>query len=628
MSKRGNLAKIDFAKLLTWIHSQRLSGTLRVSQGSKSKFVLIEQGEIMSAYSEFPEDSFRSVIMRMKLLPETQQTDLNLESDASDGAFAKRLIEKGYITEREFLEVLRRQNLDILMSLFEWRRGEFVLYQDKFPETKTISLKFPFDALIAKGLKHAHQRREMDNHVPSDAIFQVVDPEYREKKIKKHNDLAVRKVFSCLSEPKKIRDIVSETGLTEFEVVSTLLIYIDSGAIKAIAPETPVITMEVKRLMADAEIAFSKKLYWEAWVKAKAALSKAPSHPRILEIYKRCAEEFKKDLHKVIGSSNRIPKIVGSLDDSVYKKFPRDSALGFLLSRIDGKSNISDMGKILQIEREKLYVTLYLLVRSGVVELVERKGPGPEEIAGRRKYVRDLWEKMQKQNYYELLGVGFDADETEIKNAYFRLVKQYHPDTRASDEPQDIKDKLDEIFVRIKGAYQTLINEDRRQEYNARLPDYQSANKNDIVKTKTKAQLQFLVGLKSFQAREYRRAMEYFRSAIDLDPYEPKYYSKLAEVCCKNPQWYRAGMLAIRKAIQLDPEDSTFYSIFGSLYKLDGNFVEAEKQFRKALQLDPENLTARQELTAMGKSVSQPGADKKKQTKFTPMLKKKKKYNF
>ena len=48
---------------------------------------------------------------------------------------------------------------------------------------------------------------------------------------------------------------------------------------------------------------------------------------------------------------------------------------------------------------------------------------------------------MAKRDYYEVLGVPKDADEKQIKSAFRRLAKQYHPDLNKSpDAPEKFKE--------------------------------------------------------------------------------------------------------------------------------------------------------------------------------------------
>ncbi|HTE62188.1 MAG TPA: molecular chaperone DnaJ [Solirubrobacteraceae bacterium] len=65
------------------------------------------------------------------------------------------------------------------------------------------------------------------------------------------------------------------------------------------------------------------------------------------------------------------------------------------------------------------------------------------------------------RDYYEVLGVGRAADETEIKKAFRRLARELHPDTNTEDP--DAEDK----FKEAAEAYEVLSDADRRRQYDA-----------------------------------------------------------------------------------------------------------------------------------------------------------------
>lgn len=71
-------------------------------------------------------------------------------------------------------------------------------------------------------------------------------------------------------------------------------------------------------------------------------------------------------------------------------------------------------------------------------------------------------EAMTEKNYYDILGVGKKATEDDIKKAYRKLVRQYHPDV--SNDP-----KADEKMGEINNAYETLKDPEKRKQYDLML---------------------------------------------------------------------------------------------------------------------------------------------------------------
>ena len=72
---------------------------------------------------------------------------------------------------------------------------------------------------------------------------------------------------------------------------------------------------------------------------------------------------------------------------------------------------------------------------------------------------------MKYKNYYEILDVNRKSTIQEIKLAYRKLAKKYHPDTNKTAEAEA-------IFKDVNEAYATLIDDEKRKKYDRQVARY------------------------------------------------------------------------------------------------------------------------------------------------------------
>jgi len=74
---------------------------------------------------------------------------------------------------------------------------------------------------------------------------------------------------------------------------------------------------------------------------------------------------------------------------------------------------------------------------------------------------------MEFKDYYKTLGVPRDASEEDLKKAFRKLARQFHPDT-ATD-----KKRAEEKFKELNEAYEVLSDKDKRKRYDELGPDWE-----------------------------------------------------------------------------------------------------------------------------------------------------------
>ena len=89
-------------------------------------------------------------------------------------------------------------------------------------------------------------------------------------------------------------------------------------------------------------------------------------------------------------------------------------------------------------------------------------------------------EDMSKRDYYEVLGVQKSASEQELKSAYRKLAKKYHPDLNPNDKVAEKK------FKEINEANEVLSHPENRKKYDEYGKDWKHAEEFEKAKQQQK----------------------------------------------------------------------------------------------------------------------------------------------
>lgn len=165
------------------------------------------------------------------------------------------------------------------------------------------------------------------------------------------------------------------------------------------------------------------------------------------------------------------------------------------------------------------------------------------------------------ETLYDALGVAETASADEIKQAYYRLVRQYRP----TEYPDD--------FARFSEASRVLTDTRRRGEYDQHR---RSGRRVQVLLDQAAAALD----------KDSQKAINLLKNAIALAPDMARPRHLLAHVLMKVED-YQTAERQYRWLIKESPRDETLRYRLARCLQLQNRFSEAERELLNALKLNP-----------------------------------------
>lgn len=198
-------------------------------------------------------------------------------------------------------------------------------------------------------------------------------------------------------------------------------------------------------------------------------------------------------------------------------------------------------------------------------------------------------------DYYSILGIPKNATLSEIKGAYLKLAKQYHPDRFQSEKE---KKGANERFALVTQAYKVLGEQKSKDDYDRSL-HLDSSGRPIEEATIVQAKNAFRRALVLLKEGDYWRAANLLRLASRYDPTKAIYMSYLGLALVHTKQYANEGFEKLHEAMKRELFNPAVYVNLALAYEKAGDNEKAVHFYKEALNWDANNQTALQELARL-----------------------------
>jgi tetratricopeptide (TPR) repeat protein len=269
-----------------------------------------------------------------------------------------------------------------------------------------------------------------------------------------------------------------------------------------------------------------------------------------------------------------------------------------ILSLIDGKHTLQDIVSLSSSGELDAMRTVCALSRVQVIDVAvdvsaseaaeadeQKEDAGPDSETAAK--IEQLYSVYKSLGYHGILGVGRNASLTEIKQAYHKMAKEFHPDRYVHFSSDSLKAKINDLFIYLNEAYRELSKTPQGVQHSS-VEEKGPLRADDNTKL---ARQRFRDGKDFLDRGRYEQALPLFGQAVYLDKSVAEYHFYYGIALLRNKK-VKPAEESIKTALQLDQYNSEYLTELGYIYLHLGFKTRAKNTLEKALKYDPSNMRA------------------------------------
>jgi DnaJ domain/Tetratricopeptide repeat len=245
--------------------------------------------------------------------------------------------------------------------------------------------------------------------------------------------------------------------------------------------------------------------------------------------------------------------------------------------------------------------------------------PAPPSTAQLRREIEDAHAALRGANHFAVLGLTVGASADEVRQAFARLARRYHPDTQRDAALQDLRPKLNDVFVAIGNAYAVLKDPAARDRYERAMglrtaPRVTSAARGAETFVSTPAtraaepiEARLIRAEEALDGQQPWEAIRLLEEAVAASGGEIKRRAQvLLGRAYADRERPREAEKVLLEVLQGDPLSVPACLLLGRIYRERGMAKRARGMFERVLEIDPMQIDAVRELAVLGADTTPP----------------------
>ncbi len=368
MGIQGNLSTMSLPDVLQWVGQGSQSGHLNIVNLDQRRTLYLDQGALISATSNDPRHRLPHVLAQRKLITERQQQLLRILHEAIKDPYEALIRDLNLLTANDLRQIITENMIEMVYELFTWNEGAFVFRKGQGEMPESFADRIELNQLIIEGCRRMDDWERFRTEIESDElVFRRTDSPAKpdDKSLS-----GICGILELLDGRKSLAEIIDFGAFSAYRVFGALYEAKRRGLVELVGRDTTFGRIRGVRSLVDlAHRLYSERAYIQALEEVDKALKMGGENEDVLELKRRILSAKRREIAELFGKNGMVPQVIllpSAPDFPINQITPQE---GFVLSRINGVSSLSELMRISAVPKDQLLEALYKFHKLRIISL-------------------------------------------------------------------------------------------------------------------------------------------------------------------------------------------------------------------------------------------------------------------